>query len=1657
MKKTLSFVSSIAVLLLLIGSTYAQTKRFVKPTSSGTGDGSSWTNASSDLQAMMNASGNGDQVWVAKGTYKPTSGTDRTVSFVMKPGVKVYGSFAGNETILTQRTTAVIAANPSVLSGDLKGDDVVTGKGETLVISNNGENSQNVVLNWDNGLTADNSCLDGFVISGGNALQGRGGGMLNFNSAPVLRNIIFKGNAASNAGGGLFINASSDATITNVVFEHNIAAQGGGMMDMASTMRIQNAIFVGNKAREGGGLYVYVSKLTMVGVVLVENDGSGVFFDESTNSSRITNTIFFRNSLRGSTFAEGIDVKIVPTGGVVYIENSLLQLTSDFYSGKPVVVQDANNLFAIDPLLANSEDFDGGDDTYRTADDGLRLSLCSPLINAGIDVSNQTTDILDNPRKVGGSVDIGAYERQESRARTPTVKVIDPSSCSTNDGSIILGDLVPGVDYMLSYKRNTVHAGLSTVYADVNGQVILPQLNSGIYTEIQLDNMYCLSDIVSVTLKDSPRPSITLGTIPAEVCYNVPSFEIPYTSTTGSPVTYSITGKNIVTVTDAPLPASSITVIFSRLSSLPQPLDFVLTVKNANGCTSEAIIYQVQTKGSPVGTVNVVPPDCVNDGKIQIALKYNGLGRISYSVGGTDYGVGGTVPVPFSEKSDTSILVIPKGNMFSTKYYFRVEYDYLNCSTSRTFLRDFPTLITNCCPILPTLELPQTLICANSPFSMSAKNMSSMESFDVAGVDYGVKFVYFSSPTNDPYTGGTSIGSVDFANLVDDKRTATLSNTTLPAGTYYVYAILSTLPSDNTCRPYAQGVLVVHPKPSISTVPVAAICATTTTLEIPYNATTNSPVTYSLAGAGINAVKNAPLPSSFLTAAVNSGGGSTIAYSLTVASAVGCTSDVVSGNVSINQTTVGGVVEGSTALCVETKTTKLKLVGQTGTILKWQSSANASFSSPVDIAVTTAEFSPSTITQTTYYRAMVQNGVCAAQASTTGVVTLQSKPTITLSTLQQTLNEGNSQTFCDIDTNPVNGLQFTVSGLCVVGNPVWRVQVGSGAWSNWTTSQPVTQSSNNQLHRYQAACDANCASTYSGMIELTINNRASTPQNVSLLVDGVTVAVGETKEVCSLVNMPLTFNANCATGEVILYSIDGGEYSSGVPVGLVDNQYHNYRVRCRKSDGAPSCVESESGVMRLKLVTIPSAPTVSLSSTSSCNPSASFSGQSSCGSLRTVWYNATTNVALPSLPATVPSQTTSYYVRCQTENGCVSEKSNVVTFTLTPTQVAPVITASQEIVCTGTTVTISANCPAGSTTSWNTGITTPSFEVAFNNVTKQTYWAKCLFEGGCQSAESIRKDIYWNAFVVTLINIGESKSAIKTNDRSAWTSQFITRDGGPELDQSTQVNPTLFYVENANKMAPRYWTIHADACGLGTNGSLTFDMQAVPEMGVIRSFNTHENNAPYFMYANREGWTELYAQNHPAYGFYQDNGAGGNVYDSGLPKGLYKLGIRYWDQKGWGSIYPSTRKPQGNVLAYQEYWFRIQSKDGVGVGAARTAESEEAKSKGQGANGEGQEARGKWQGSDSGKQLTDNGLFATVLPNPVSNILRLKVQDSKGQVVQTALTDATGREVLQRKFVPETNTHQEEFGVSELPTGMYFLKVTTADQQATLKVVKVQQ
>lgn len=193
-----------------------------------------------------------------------------------------------------------------------------------------------------------------------------------------------------------------------------------------------------------------------------------------------------------------------------------------------------------------------------------------------------------------------------------------------------------------------------------------------------------------------------------------------------------------------------------------------------------------------------------------------------------------------------------------------------------------------------------------------------------------------------------------------------------------------------------------------------------------------------------------------------------------------------------------------------------------------------------------------------------------------------------------------------------------------------------------------------------------------------------------------------------------------------------------------------------------------------------------------------------------------------------------------------------------------------------------------------------------------------------------------NPFSLTIINIGQSQQRTMPGSNvplSAWSNNFVTVDAGPDLDNSTESNPSIFYTNNVNKGAPRFWTIYVGACNLGTSGAIGYDMLlSQPESGAAQSFNTIENNAAYLMYANSDNFTTLYAQNHPTYGFTTATSSNPtNLYDSGLPKGLYKLVIRYWSQKGTGA-WPSIRTPLGVVVAIKEYWFRIQSQQGIGQG-----------------------------------------------------------------------------------------------------------------------------
>jgi surface protein/predicted outer membrane repeat protein len=566
------------------------------------GNGYSWATAKKDLQEAINIARSGNEIWVAGGTYKPTTSTDRNISFVMKEGVKIYGSFAGTEANLSERTPSVMATNIAILSGDIDGvADVITGSGSTLSITGNEGNSYHVILNDNNGLTTANSLIDGFTITGGNANglnDYSGGGMANIYSSPSLINVTFTGNNATYHSGGMY-NGGASIILNNVTFSKNNAGDGGGMSNanFDATSMFSHVTFTGNNATgNGGGLYnigddINVSHVTFCGNTAAEQGGgmfseyaspilTNVTFSDNTaiddgggmsmleSSPSLSNVTFSRNSTSnqgGGLYAKGSELSLkncifggntkngsntvkgadIESGAstittTMTVTNTLFQLANTDINYPKTGVEkfvfpDVSNLFAQDPLFVNAADPDGADNIFRTADDGLMLTVCSPAINAGNNAdipAGTTTDIVGNPRIFNTTVDMGAYEVQ------------------------------------------------------VNPNI----------------------------------PTITLSIVPP-ICVGATSFTLPYTATMGLPTTYSISGTGITTVTDGTLTATPITVNLSAAASSGIAIPFTLTVKNSSGCTS------VNITGNSV-TVNALP------------TLYTVTGGGSYCTGGTGADVG---------------------------------------------------------------------------------------------------------------------------------------------------------------------------------------------------------------------------------------------------------------------------------------------------------------------------------------------------------------------------------------------------------------------------------------------------------------------------------------------------------------------------------------------------------------------------------------------------------------------------------------------------------------------------------------------------------------------------------------------------------------------------------------------------------------------------------------------------------------------------------------------------------------------------------------------------------------------------------------------------------------------------------------------------------
>lgn len=217
------------------------------------GDGSTWQTAVPRLQdalAIALIVPTVDEIWVARGTYRPDRGAnvalgDRTAAFHLQNGLAIYGGFAGTETQLSQRqidSNTGLAVLQSVLSGDLAGNDAPN-------FTNYGENSFHVVRADSVDATA---VLDGLTISagyddGGFSLEGAG--LRVYAASPVIRRCRFVANLGDGnlAGGGGASNDAGSAPLYQFCrFENNGASSGGGMFSRNSQPTIINCAFISN-------------------------------------------------------------------------------------------------------------------------------------------------------------------------------------------------------------------------------------------------------------------------------------------------------------------------------------------------------------------------------------------------------------------------------------------------------------------------------------------------------------------------------------------------------------------------------------------------------------------------------------------------------------------------------------------------------------------------------------------------------------------------------------------------------------------------------------------------------------------------------------------------------------------------------------------------------------------------------------------------------------------------------------------------------------------------------------------------------------------------------------------------------------------------------------------------------------------------------------------------------------------------------------------------------------------------------------------------------------------------------------------------------------------------------------------------------------------
>jgi len=368
---------------------------FVDQDASGLNNGTTWTDAYTDLHEALNNAIEGQQIWVANGTYFSSSFNNRSESFVLKNNIPVYGGFAGGETSLEERDWF---NNVSDLSGNIGSQFLATDNAYHVLFANDATGS---------------FLIDGFSIHGGYA-NGAG--------------------AHEDIGGAALIEYSTGTfTMNNCLVFNNYTEYVGGAVSTFANSVFNNTIFLANESHIGGAISwsygttmencLFVDNIANIGIVDHNTEGTmdmrGCTFEGNTvnwqfhsmiegASGVIANTVIWGNTsaLVNQTAIQGIDLDVhhcILQGNAL---NATIEGTEVYYEN---------------PHYTDATNFD------------YALQSTSVGINTGDNsLVTLANDVVGNPRILFGTVDMGAVE---SYGAVPGIIYVDNDATGNNDGS----------------------------------------------------------------------------------------------------------------------------------------------------------------------------------------------------------------------------------------------------------------------------------------------------------------------------------------------------------------------------------------------------------------------------------------------------------------------------------------------------------------------------------------------------------------------------------------------------------------------------------------------------------------------------------------------------------------------------------------------------------------------------------------------------------------------------------------------------------------------------------------------------------------------------------------------------------------------------------------------------------------------------------------------------------------------------------------------------------------------------------------------------------------------------------------------------------------------------------------------------------------------